>query len=416
MTRNERIAGVAAAVLIAAIALGIGYRWGHGGPTASTPSPTTANAPAEAKVLYWYDPMVPDQHFDKPGKSPFMDMQLVPKYADGAAPGGGIRIDPQVRQNLGVRTVAVGRGRLPASIRVPGTVGWNLREERLISLPVDAVVEHLIVRTPYERVRAGQVLLTVRSPVWTAAMAEAQALRSARSVEARALRGAANERLRALGLPAGAQSDGRGGIALTAPVSGIVSEIAVREGQSAPAGSTLVRLNGTRSVWVEAALPTALTAQLAEGTSVQVFADGDAGVPVTGRIEALLPQVDASTRTQRARIELDNAEGRLSPGQFVQVAFEPTATEAILVPSEAIIADGEQTRVIVLRNDRFVPVAVRTGRSAGGKTEILAGLSPGERVVASGQFLIDSEANLTGALDRLGKSEPNSSAPSGHSP
>ena len=415
MTRNERIVGAAAVVLIAA-ALALGYRWGRGESTPRMTTAASAPATAEAKVLYWYDPMVPDQHFDKPGKSPFMDMQLVPKYADGAAPGGGIRIDPEVRQNLGVRTVAVGRGRLPASVRVPGTVGWNLREERLISLPVDAVVEHLIVRTPYEPVRAGQVLLTVRSPVWTAALAEASALRSAQSSEARALRGAANERLRALGLPSGAQSDGRGGIALTAPVSGIVSEIAVREGQSAPARSPLVRLNGTRSVWVEAALPTALTAEIAQGSAVQVFTDADASTPITGRIDALLPQVDASTRTQRARIELDNAEGRLSPGQFVQVALEPTTTDAILVPSEAIIADGMQTRVIVLRDEHFVPVAVRTGRSAGGKTEVLSGLSPGERVVASGQFLIDSEANLTGALDRLGKAAPSPAAPSGHSP
>jgi Cu(I)/Ag(I) efflux system membrane fusion protein len=416
MTRNERIASTAAFVLIAAAALAIGYRWGHGGPTA--PAATAASAPdtTQAKVLYWYDPMVPDQHFDKPGKSPYMDMQLVPKYADGAVPGGGIRIDPQVRQNLGVRTVAVGRGRLSAIVRVPGTVGWNLREERLISLPVDAVVEHLIVRTPYEPVRAGQVLLTVRSPTWSAALAEAQALRSAQSGEARALRGAAYERLRALGLPAGAQSDGHGGIALTAPVSGTVSEIAVREGQAAPAGSPLVRLNGTRSVWVEAALPTALTAGIAQGSAVQVFTDADASTPITGRLDALLPQVDATTRTQRARIELDNADGRLSPGQFVQVALEPTATDAILVPSESIIADGTQTRVIVLRDERFVPVAVRTGRSAGGKTEVLSGLLPGERVVASGQFLIDSEANLTGALDRLGKAVPNPAAPSGHSP
>jgi Cu(I)/Ag(I) efflux system membrane fusion protein len=413
MTRNERTIGVAAALLVAAIALGIGYRWGRGSPATVATTPSTA---AQGQVLYWYDPMVPDQHFDKPGKSPYMDMQLVAKYADGASSGSGIRIDPQVRQNLGVRTVVVGRGRLTASVRVPGTVGWNLREERLISLPVDAVVEHLIVRTPFEHVGAGQVLMTVRSPTWSAALAEAQALRAARSPEAQALRDAANTRLRALGLPPGAQSDGRGGIALTSPVSGIVSEIAVREGQSVSPGTPLLRINGTRSVWVEAALPATLSANITPGAAVQVFSDADASTPMTGRIDALLPQVDASTRTQRARIELDNSDGRLSPGQFVQVAVEPDSSEAVLVPSEAVISDGVQTRVIVLRDERFVPVAVRAGRSAGGKTEVLEGLSPGERVVASGQFLIDSEANLTGALDRLGKTTPASPAPSGHAP
>jgi Cu(I)/Ag(I) efflux system membrane fusion protein len=176
----------------------------------------------------------------------------------------------------------------------------------------------------------------------------------------------------------------------------------------------LLRLNGTRSVWVEAALPAALSANITPGAAVQVFSDVDSSTPLTGRIDALLPQVDASTRTQRARIELDNSDGRLSPGQFVQVAIEPDSSEAVLVPSEAVISDGVQARVIVLRGERFAPVAVRVGRSAGGKTEVLAGLSPGERVVASGQFLIDSEANLTGALDRLGKATP--TAPSGHAP
>ena len=401
MTRSERTAALVGAALFAALTLGAGYLWGRRSPA----NDATAAAPPSApqQVLYWYDPMVPDQHFDKPGKSPFMDMQLVPKYAGDASGAAGVRIDPQVRQNLGVRTVAVGRGSLPGSVRVPGTVAWNLRDERVISASVDAVVERLFVRAPFEPVRAGQVLLSVRAPAWSAALAEAQALRGAQSSEARELQAAAGSRLRALGLPAGARADGRGGIAITAPVSGIVSELLVREGQAVPAGSILLRVNGTRSVWVEAALPAALAATVTVGQAVEVSTDGQGGAALTGTIAALLPQVDPTTRTQRARIELDNAQGQLSPGQYVQVALQPSASDAVLVPSEAVIADGVQSRVIVLRNDRFVPVAVRTGRSAGGRTEILEGLAPGERVVASGQFLIDSEANLSGALDRLGK-------------
>jgi Cu(I)/Ag(I) efflux system membrane fusion protein len=401
MTRNERIAALAGAVVLAGLALGAGYLWGRRAPSNELVAPATASA--QQQVLYWYDPMAPDQHFDKPGKSPFMDMQLVPKYAGDATGAAGVRIDPQVRQNLGVRTVAVGRGRLPGSVRVPGTIAWNLRDERVVSVPVDAVVERLFVRTPFEPVRAGQVVLSVRAPAWSAALAEAQALRGARSNEARSLQSAANGRLGALGLPAGARSDGRGGIALMAPITGVVSEILVREGQAVPAGSALLRLNGTRSVWVEAALPAALAAGIVVGQSVEVSTGGQGEPSLTGTIAALLPQVDPTTRTQRARIELDNADGRFAPGQYVQVALQPEATDAVLVPSEAVIADGVQARVIVLRNDRFVPVLVRTGRSAGGRTEILEGLSPGARVVASGQFLIDSEANLSGALDRLGK-------------
>jgi len=413
MIRSERTAALIGAALFAALALGAGYLWGRRSPAHDATGAAPPSAPQQ--VLYWYDPMVPDQHFEKPGKSPFMDMQLVPKYAGDASGAAGVRIDPQVRQNLGVRTVAVGRGSLPGSIRVPGTVAWNLRDERVISVPVDAVVEHLYVRAPFEPVREGQVLLSVRAPEWSAAMAEAQALRGAQSSEARELRDAAGSRLRALGLPAGARADGRGGIAITAPLSGTVSELLVREGQAVPAGSVLIRVNGTRSVWVEAALPAALASTVTVGQAVEVSTDGQGGAAMTGTIAALLPQVDPTTRTQRARIELDNADGRLSPGQYVQIALQPSASDAVLVPSEAVIADGVQSRVIVLRNDRFVPVAVRTGRSAGGRTEILEGLAPGERVVASGQFLIDSEANLSGALDRLGKPGA-TSPPAGKTP
>ena len=398
MTRNERIAFAAVGAIVLTGALGLGYLWGKSGNASDAP---VATAPVEKTVLYWYDPMVPDQHFDKPGKSPFMDMQLVPKYADETA-GTGVAVAPGVRQNLGIRTVVAQRGRLASDLRVPGTVGWNLREERVLSLPVDAVIERLFVRTPFEPVRSGEILMSVRSPTWSAALAEAQAMRGAASPEGRALQAAASGRLRALGLPAGARSDGRGAIVLTAPVSGVVSEISVREGQTATAGMPLLRINGTRSVWVEASLPPG--AHAGAGTAVEISTDALPGEKFSGTIDALLPQVDAGTRTQRARIVLDNPNGQLAPGMFVQVALRPEAAlEVVLVPSGAVIADGTQARVIVLgESGRFAPRVVRTGQSAGGMTEILSGLSGGEKVVASGQFLIDSEANLSGALERLG--------------
>ena len=128
-----------------------------------------------------------------------------------------------------------------------------------------------------------------------------------------------------------------------------------------------------------------------------------------------LPQVEAASRTRQARIVLENPGGDLTPGMFAQVSFDPTGSRQVpLVPSDAVIGGGEDTRVIVLRADgRFDPVAVRIGRSAGGFTEILAGLGGGEQVVASGQFLVDSEASLSGALDRLeaGTRDPDSEAP-----
>lgn len=387
--------------------LGLGYWWGASHSDSPESAPTSA-AKAEPEVLYWYDPMVPDQHFDKPGKSPFMDMQLVPRYASGEAGAPGVSIAPGVRQNLGIRTVVAKRARLASSLRVPGTVAWNLREEQVVSAAVDAVVERLYVRTPFEVVRAGQPLLRLRAPAWSAALAESRALRGARSSVGRQLQGLSDDRLRALGLPSGARADANGGIVLVAPGDAVVSEIAVREGQAAPAGTMLLRLNGMRSVWVDAALPQGSSVGIAVGTPVQVTVDAMPTSAFDGAIEALLPQVDAGTRTQRARIVLDNPDGGLRPGMYAQVSLRPKeGAEAVLVPSDAVIADGTQVRVIVLdANDRFMPIEVRTGRSGDGMTEILSGLSGGERVVASGQFLVDSEANLSGALKRLERQAP----------
>lgn len=401
MTARNRIVLTTAVSFALVAAVGAGYWWGRSRHDASTGTTSSAQTTGR-KVLYWYDPMKPEQRFDKSGKSPYMDMQLVPKYADEASESG-ISIAPGVRQNVGIRTVVVKRGQLDAVVRVPGTIGWDLRQERIVSARVDSIVERLHVRAPFEPVRAGQPLASVIAPTWSTALAEAQALGQARSTSARALQSASHERLRALGLPAGA-STGGGRITLTAPVTGLVSEIGVREGQSAPTGTLLFRINATRTVWLEAAIPQAGIAGVVAGTPVEAAVDARPGKTFHGRVETLLPQIDVGSRTQRARIVLDNPDGLLAPGMFAQITLRPQAgAERPLVPTDALIGAGAQARVIVLgADDTFRPVIVQTGRSNGGMTEILAGLKGGEKVVASGQFLIDSEANLAGALERLG--------------
>lgn len=400
MTARNRIVLITAVSFALVAAVGAGYWWGRSRDDASSAAATSPQ-PAGRKVLYWYDPMKPEQRFDKPGKSPYMDMQLVPKYADEAS-GSGISIAPGVRQNVGIRTVVVKRGQLAAAVRVPGTIGWDLRQERIVSARVDSIVERLHVKAPFEPVRAGQPLTSVIAPTWATALAEARALGQARSASARSLQSAAQARLRALGLPAGTSAGG-GRITLTAPVTGVVSEIGVREGQSAPTGTLLFRVNGTQTVWLEAAIPQAGIAGIVAGTPVEAVVDARPGETFHGRVETLLPQIDMGSRTQRARIVLDNPDGQLAPGMFAQITLRPSGTaERPLVPTDALIGAGAQTRVIVLGDDdTFRPVIVQTGRSSGGMTEILAGLKGGEKIVASGQFLIDSEANLSGALERL---------------
>ncbi|MBA2238033.1 MAG: efflux RND transporter periplasmic adaptor subunit, partial [Lysobacter sp.] len=299
------------------------------------------------------------------------------------------------------RTVEAERGNLGGAISVPGTIEWDLRQEHVVSARVEAIIDRLFVKAPYEPVRAGQPLASILAPDWSTALAEANALAGADSESAKALRPAARARLRALGLPSGA-SVRNGRIVLTSPTSGVVSEIGAREGMSAPAGTLLFRINGTETVWLRADIPQAGTAAIRPGTPVQARVSALPGRVIEGRVETLLPQLDPGSRTQQARIVLENEDGLLAPGMFAQISLAPLdGAEHVLVPSDAVIGSGDEARVIVMDDGRFRPVAVQVGRSSGGTTEILAGLKGGERVVASGQFLIDSEASLSGALQRL---------------
>ena len=397
------------AAVVAAVALLVaGYLGGrHQATTAPAPAHSSVTAPGTAgKVLYWYDPMVPQQHFDKPGLSP-MGMQMVPKYADEGAAKDVVRIDPATVQNLGVRTAPVERRVLASAIQVPGTITWDLRQAITISARTDAVVSKLDVRAPYTVVKAGEPLADLLAPQWSSALAEYGALQQAQSADAKDLRAASRERLQVLGLtPADIRAARRGSgaaITLHAPQAGVVTTLDVREGQRVTAGQTLMTVNGLSTVWIEAALPQAAAGTVRSGTPVVVTVDALPGRLFHGTVETLLPDVDAMTRTQRARIVLDNPDGALSPGMFASVQLNPTPDEAVpVVPDDALIATGTHTRVILAEGDgHFRALSVRTGRAAGGYTEVLDGLHGGEKVVVSGQFLIDSEASLSGALERL---------------
>jgi Cu(I)/Ag(I) efflux system membrane fusion protein len=300
---------------------------------------------------------------------------------------------------------------LTPTLRVPGTLAWDLTQESVISARAEGLVARLRVKAPYTVVRRGQPLAELLAPGWSSALAEAEALRAAQSRSARELQSAAQQRLRVLGVPSGIGRNGS--VTLSAPSDGVVTEVLAREGQTVMPGSPLFRVNGTATVWLEAAVPQADAARLRPGVPVEATVSAVPGQTFTGEVQALLPQVDVVSRTQQARIVLRNPDGVLAPGMFAEVTLEPADGTAVpLVPTEALIATGTDSRLIVQNADAsFRPVRVRVGRSAGGRTEILEGLEGGERVVVSGQFLIDSEASLSGALERLG--EPAADVPPG---
>src|SRR5258706_10637365 len=152
----------AIALILAAalgLAVGIATTWWWSQSHLAQPSPAAASAQAEKKILYWYDPMVPNQHFEHGGKSPFMDMQLLPKYAGGGSDAAGVvSIDPRQVQNLGVRTAAATRARLNPIVRASGTLAFDERQASVVQARVAGIVERLEVRAALTEVKQGQAL------------------------------------------------------------------------------------------------------------------------------------------------------------------------------------------------------------------------------------------------------------------
>jgi len=413
--------------LVAALVAGAGgyglYSVGmdHGMKMAApAAAPAKANGSAAAstdstgrKVLYWHDPMVPGQKFDKPGKSPFMDMQLVPVYADEVDEGGGVTISPRVQQNLGIRTAEVTRGVVAPSVEAVGTVVYNERDQAVVQARANGYIEKLHVRAALDPVRRGQPLAELYVPDWVAAQEEYLGVVNMGGPELDSLRAGAVQRMRLAGMTdeqiRRVTTTGKvyPRLTITSPIDGVVAELGAREGMTVMNGAPLFRLNGLSPIWVNAEVPEAQAAFVRPGNTVEARAAALPGRTFNGKVSAILPEVNAATRTLKARVELANPGGALVPGMFATVNFAPAAKrDVVMVPSEAVIATGKRTVVVLSEageggKQRFRPVDVETGVESGGMTEIRKGLEPGMKVVVSGQFLIDSEANLKTTMARL---------------
>ncbi len=361
------------------------------------------------KVLYWHDPRVPGPKFDKPGKSPFMDMQLVPVYADEAGNDGKVSISPRIQQNLGIRTAEVKEGRLMTALEAVGSVTYNERDVVVVQARSNGYVERLYVRAPYDPVKKGQPLVELYAPDWIAAQEDYLAVRRMPSAGLDGLADAARQRMRLAGMTDDqirrVESTGRiyPRITVVSPVSGVITELGAREGMTVMSGALLYRINGLSTVWVNAEIPESVAAQVRLGNVVEARTPALPGMTFKGKVGALLPEINAATRTLKARIELANPSGQLVPGMFATVNLTPSARETVLlVPSDAVIQTGKRSVVFVADgDDKFRPVEVETGVEANGQTEILKGLEAGQKVVVSGQFLVDSEASLKGTVARM---------------
>ncbi len=403
---NRRTLIVTIVIIGAAIgAAGYVYRARH---SAAIP---TADGVVQDKsgrtVRYWYDPMTPGQKFDKPGKSPFMDMQLVPKYA-GEEGGDSVSIRPQVEQNLGIRVASVETATFGGTLTAVGRIEADEHRLYAVQTRVPGFIERLYVRAVGDAVGKNQKLADVYAPELFVAQQEYLALLKLVQVpDAASLQQAARTRLRLLGmaeseitaLARAGQAKPRFGV--YAPVPGVVAELGVREGGQIMPGASLMQLADLSTVWLIAEVPERDAGRLRPGEAVEARLESLPGVTIKGRIGLIYPTLDAATRTVRVRVELPNPQGRLRPGMYASAALAGQTREALAVPSESVIATGTRKVVIVKEGGAFRPAEVETGGERDGRSEILKGLAAGEKVVVSGQFLIDSEASLSGVLARL---------------
>ncbi len=357
MKTKNVIAALAAAGLLGAGGYAL-YRIGmNQGMNMTTPASSVPPSTDGKKVLYWHDPMVPGQKFDKPGKSPFMDMQLVPVYADSDGDGSKVAISPRVQQNLGVRTAEVTKGVLAPTLESVGNVAYNDRDVAVVQARSNGYVEKLYIRAPLDAVRKGQPLAELYVPEWVAAQEEYLSVRRMAGTPMEALVDGARQRMRLVGMTDEqirlVEADGKTHARLTvvAPIGGVVTELGAREGMTVMSGAPLFRINGLGTVWVNAEVRENQASEVRLGNPVEARAPALPGIVFKGRVSAILPEVSSTTRTFKARIELGNSGGRLVPGMFASVNFTPMVRkEVLLVPTEAVIQTGTRTVVVVEQN------------------------------------------------------------------
>ena len=361
------------------------------------------------QVKYWKSSMTPGEVSPKPGKDS-MGMELVPVYDDAGPAADTIQIDPVTIQRMNLKTGLVTRGPVLREIRTVGSIAYDEAGLHDITLKYEGWIEKLLVDTTWAKVKAGDPLLEIYSPdLYNAELNYLVALRS-EDAGGGPLTRASLARLQLFDVPAefiaGLQTSREAPrtFVFRAPADGVVIEKMAIAGQMMKPGERIYRLADLSQVWV--------LAQIYEQDLPFVRAGQDATVRVTygpertidGRVELLLPQVEDQTRTATARIALPNPDGSLRPGMFVDVRFAAQiADDAVLVPDLAVLRSGEHNTVFIANPDgSFTPREVRLGvRSQGNLYQVLSGLAAGERVVTSGQFMLDSESQLRDAIQKM---------------
>lgn len=378
--------------------------------SAKVSTETGQASPKEArKVLFWYDPMYPNTRFDKPGKSPFMDMDLIPKYADeetASASAPGVRIDPTQTQNLGLKTEPVRRGPLHYAQTFPANVSYNEYQFVIVQARSAGFIEKVYPLTVGDKIKKGSPLIDLTIPDWVEAQSEYLLLRetggSATQVEG------ILERLRLAGMPEAdiqrlkSTRKIQTRFTLKAPIDGVITAFDLRTGMNISKDNVVAKIQGMDPVWVSASVPESIAWLIKDASQFRITVPAWPDKRFTISKWSILPSVDATTRTLQLRLQVDNPDEALKPGMNAYLQLKTQSEPMLLIPSKALIDTGTEQRVITVDHEgRFVPKQVAVFHESQGLTAIRSGLAEGEKVVSSGLFLIDSEANISGALDRM---------------
>lgn len=359
------------------------------------------------KILYWYDPMSPATRFNKPGKSPFMDMELVPRYASESSDNDGVKISPVQEQNLGIRTADVILENITRQISAYGVIDTDEGNLEIIPARANALVEKLYVNASQQYVKKNQPLAKLWIPQWAASQKEYLAVRTLGDAS---LTKAARQRLELMFMPQNVILDiehtgkPQTHITLYAPHEGYISKLNVRVGAEVTASQPIFELSTLNPVWLLVNYPQNQASLLSVGDQIEATTASWPGTVFKGEISELLPTLDMSTRTLNARVVMKNPDHLLKPGMYMNVRLSQAAQgkPVLTIPEESLIVTGTSNRVIVTDGQgSFHPTEVVTGQTQDGRIEIKSGLRAGQKVVTSGQFLIDSEASLSSALPQL---------------
>jgi Cu(I)/Ag(I) efflux system membrane fusion protein len=404
--------------LLAGTALLVGFILGRLGSDGGAESPAVGlDRGEEREILYWVAPMDPSFRRDAPGKSP-MGMDLVPVYADTVnGQPGVVAIDPAVVSNLGVRTSPAEFGPLPRRIETVGYIGYDEDTLAHVHTRVDGWIENLVTTTAGDPVEHGQLLFEFFSPTLVNAQQEYLAARRSGNPT---LLSASRDRLLSLGvsdseidrLDTERQVSER--VKVFAEKDGVVAMLGVREGIYVTPATDIMSIAELDTVWVTAEVFERQSAWAEQGQHAMVAVDYLPGRMWHGEVDYVYPELDADTRTLKVRLRFDNESRELRPNMFARVTILGEQTgEVVHVPREALIRGGAVDRVVIdMGGGRFRAQPVRVGIESGDRVAILEGVSASDRVVVSGQFLIDSESNIESALSRLGGAAEASDTPS----